>query len=110
MHTGEFETFGQTIQEAQASGTPTIGPRAGGPIDLIEPGYNGDLLDVETFERDLPASAAAILEPDTLDEMSVNARASVADKTWPALCDQLLGYYEEVIDGYPKKRRRPLKR
>lgn len=110
VHTGEFETFGQTIQEAQASGTPTIGPRAGGPIDLIEPGYNGDLLDVETFERDLPASAAAILEPDTLEEMSVNARASVADKTWPALCDQLLGYYEEVIDGYPKKGRRPLRR
>lgn len=110
VHTGEFETFGQTIQEAQASGTPTIGPRAGGPIDLIEPGYNGDLLDVETFERDLPAAAAAILQPGTLEEMSRNARASVADKTWPALCDQLLGYYAEVIDGYPSKRRRPLRR
>jgi len=110
VHTGEFETFGQTIQEAQASGTPTIGPRAGGPIDLIEPGYNGDLIDVDTFERDLPASVAAILQPGTLEQMRVNARASVADKTWPALCDQLLGYYGEVIDGYPKKRRRPLRR
>lgn len=110
VHTGEFETFGQTIQEAQASGTPTIGPRAGGPIDLIQPGYNGDLLDVDTFERDLPAAAAAILVPGRLEEMSRNARASVADKTWPALCDQLLGYYAEVIDGYPKKRRRPLSR
>lgn len=110
VHTGEFETFCQTIQEAQASGTPTIGPRAGGPIDLIQVGYNGDLLDVETFERDLPAAVAAILEPGTLEQMSANARASVADKTWPALCDQLLGYYAEVIDGYPKKRRHRLTR
>ena len=55
-------------------------------------------------------AAAAILAPGTLEEMSANARASVADKTWPALCDQLLGYYQEVIDGYPKKGRRPLRR
>ncbi|WP_297850035.1 glycosyltransferase family 1 protein [uncultured Corynebacterium sp.] len=107
VHTGEFETFGQTLQEAQASGTPTIGPRAGGPIDLIQEGYNGDLLDVDTFERDLPAATAEILKPENLEQMSLNARESVADKTWPALCDQLLGYYTEVINGYPHKHRRP---
>ena len=102
VHPGEFETFGQTLQEAQASGVPTIGPRAGGPIDTIQEGYNGLLLDVETFARGLPAAAAHILAEDNLATMSTNARASIEDKTWPALCDQLLGYYNDVLDAYPK--------
>lgn len=106
VHTGEFETFCQAIQEAQASGTPTIGPRSGGPIDLIVEGYNGMLLDVPTFERDLPAAAAEILDDANLERMSLNARDSVSNKTWPALCDQLLGYYNEVIEAHPKNRRR----
>lgn len=110
VHTGEFETFGQTLQEAQASGTPTIGPRAGGPIDLIVDGYNGQLLDVSTFERDLPAAAAAILDDGTLQRMSLDARESVSDKTWPALCDQLLGYYQQAIDAHPGKGRMRLPR
>ena len=100
VHTGEFETFCQAIQEAQASGVPTIGPKAGGPIDLIDDHVNGILLNVSTFEEDLPEAAAWILSDERLDELKANARASVADKTWDALCAQLLGYYEEVIAGY----------
>ncbi|WP_342318973.1 glycosyltransferase family 4 protein [Corynebacterium mayonis] len=100
VHTGEFETFCQTIQEAQASGVPTIGPRAGGPIDLIEDNYNGLLLDVNTFTKDLPDAVAALLDEARHNELRLNARASVADKTWFALCEQLLGYYDEAISGY----------
>ena len=100
VHTGEFETFCQAIQEAQACGVPTIGPKAGGPIDLIANHVNGMLLGVGTFEQDLPEAAAWILDPARLDELKANARASVADKTWDALCTQLVGYYDEAIAGY----------
>lgn len=100
VHTGEFETFCQAIQEAQASGVPTIGPRAGGPIDLIQEGYNGLLLDVPTFTDDLPDAAAYLLDEVRHAELRVNARESVGDKTWAALCGQLLGYYEQAICGY----------
>ena len=99
VHTGEFETFCQAIQEAQASGVPTIGPRAGGPVDLIEEGYNGLLLDVATFVEDLPNAVDALLNPEVHQELRDNARQSIASKTWPALCEQLMGYYEEVLEG-----------
>lgn len=98
VHAGEFETFCQAIQEAQASGVPTIGPRAGGPVDLIEEGRNGLLLDVDTFVDDLPAAVDALLNPEIHSELCRNARASISDKTWAALCEQLMGYYEEVLE------------
>ncbi len=99
VHPGEFETFCQTIQEAQASGVPTIGPRAGGPVDLIEPGHNGLLLEVDSFARDLPQAVDALLVPAAHPRLRAQARASVESKTWLALCEQLLGYYEQVLGG-----------
>ena len=103
VHTGEFETFCQAIQEAQASGVPTIGPRAGGPIDLIKHGDNGLLLEVDTFEDELPDAARWILDDVRHATLQAAARESVADKTWAALGDQLLGYYTEVLDSYERK-------
>lgn len=97
VHAGEFETFCQAIQEAQASGVPTIGPRAGGPVDLIHEDHNGRLLDVDTFSRDLPAAAAHLLDDSRHPQLRHNAREGVADKTWAALGEQLLNYYEEVL-------------
>ncbi|MDY3127390.1 MAG: glycosyltransferase family 1 protein [Corynebacterium sp.] len=94
VHAGEFETFCQAIQEAQASGVPTIGPRAGGPVDLIAEGHNGFLLEVDSFIEQLPAAVAAIT-PD----MAAYARESITNKTWDALCTQLVGYYEEVLES-----------
>lgn len=102
VHTGEFETFCQAIQEAQASGVPTIGPRAGGPIDLIKHGDNGLLLEVETFEQELYDAARWILDDARHATLQAAARESVADKTWAALGDQLLGYYSEVLDAYER--------
>ncbi|QPK83497.1 glycosyltransferase family 1 protein [Corynebacterium qintianiae] len=100
VHTGEFETFCQAIQEAQASGVPTIGPRAGGPIDLIVEGYNGLLLNVDTFERDVVDAVRYLLDDARHGQLQTNARLSVADKTWHALCEQLMGYYRQAIEGY----------
>ncbi|WP_156193769.1 glycosyltransferase family 4 protein [Corynebacterium kalinowskii] len=97
VHTGEFETFCQAIQEAHASGVPTIGPRAGGPIDLITPGVDGDLLDVETFSEELPHAVDQILDPRRYDRYAAASRNTVRTKTWQSLCEQLLKHYDAVI-------------
>lgn len=41
-----IETFGMTILEAMAYGIPAIVPNVGGPVELIESGYNGYCVDV----------------------------------------------------------------
>ncbi|MCK7637466.1 glycosyltransferase family 1 protein [Corynebacterium sp. P7202] len=95
VHPGEFETFCQTIQEAQASGVPTIGPRAGGPVDLITPGENGDLLEVDTFSEDLPAAVDRVLAER--GEMSAAALDRVAGRTWEGVCAELVDHYRQVL-------------
>ncbi len=97
VHAGQFETFCQAIQEAHASGVATIGPRAGGPIDLITPGINGHLLDVDTFERDLPGAVEDIINRG-VKGFGAAAFEGVQSKSWPGLCSQLMDYYELAID------------
>lgn len=96
VHTGQYETFCQAIQEAQASRVATIGPAAGGPIDLIKPGHNGYLLNVDNFESELVEAVNTILA-DGLDTYRDNAFEGVQNKSWSSLCDQLLGYYRQAI-------------
>jgi phosphatidylinositol alpha 1,6-mannosyltransferase len=95
VHTGEHETFCQTVQEAKASGVPVIAPNAGGPRDLIAPMQTGLLLDVDDFEARLPTAVDHLLAER--QRYSLAARRSVLHRTWPAVCDQLLGHYDAVL-------------
>ncbi|MFY2858304.1 glycosyltransferase family 4 protein [Mycobacterium sp. THU-M104] len=95
VHTGEHETFCQVVQEALASGLPVIAPDAGGPRDLITPCRTGLLLPVKEFEARLPAAVAHLLTER--HRYSQSARRSVLHRSWPVICDELLGHYEAVL-------------
>jgi phosphatidylinositol alpha 1,6-mannosyltransferase len=95
VHPGEHETFCQAVQEAMASGLPVIAPNAGGPRDLVAPYRTGLLLSVDEFEARLSESVDHLIAER--QRYSVAARRSVLSRTWPAICDELLGHYEEVI-------------
>ncbi|MBC7268354.1 MAG: glycosyltransferase family 1 protein [Streptomyces sp.] len=90
-HAGEFETFCQSVQEAHASGVPVIGPDAGGPRDLVQVGVNGVLLDPRRYAADVSAALDAVLADR--DRMAAAARATVAGRTWDAVCGQLFDHY-----------------
>jgi phosphatidylinositol alpha 1,6-mannosyltransferase len=94
VHPGEHETFCQTVQEAMASGLPVIAPNAGGPRDLVAPYRTGLLLEVDGFEAKLNESVDHLIAER--HRYSVAARRSVLGRTWPAICDQLLGHYDAV--------------
>ena len=94
VHPGEHETFCQAVQEAMASGLPVIAPDAGGPRDLVAPYRTGLLLPVDEFEAKLPESVDHLIAER--QRYSIAARRSVLGRTWPAICDELLGHYEAV--------------
>jgi phosphatidylinositol alpha 1,6-mannosyltransferase len=95
VHAGEHETFCQAVQEAMASGLPVVAPDAGGPRDLVTPMHTGLLLPVSQFEERLSESVDHLIAERT--RYSVAARRSVLSRTWPAVCDQLLGHYDAVM-------------
>ena len=95
VHPGEHETFCQAVQEAMASGLPAIAPSAGGPRDLVTPYRTGLLLGVDEFAARLPEAVDHLIAER--QRYSVAARRSVLARTWPAICDELLGHYDDVI-------------
>ncbi|HMD91482.1 MAG TPA: glycosyltransferase family 1 protein [Trebonia sp.] len=97
VHTGPFETFGQTIQEAAASGLPVVAPAAGGPVDLVNDGTTGFL--VPPGDGEALAVAAGRLAADAALRvtMSEAARRRVLGRSWSALVDELIGHYQAVL-------------
>lgn len=99
VHTGDFETFCQAVQEAHASGVPAIAPNAGGPRDLVTNGVNGYLLEPKTFTRDLSEAVDKLLLVDDVlarKQLRNRCRDTVSERTWEALCADLVRHYEEV--------------
>jgi phosphatidylinositol alpha 1,6-mannosyltransferase len=98
VHTGPFETFGQTLQEAAASGLPVIAPAAGGPLDLVADGVTGYLVTPGDPGALTAAVSRLAADPALRAQFSHAARRRVLGRTWSALTDELLDHYEAVID------------
>jgi phosphatidylinositol alpha 1,6-mannosyltransferase len=105
VHSGPHDTFGQTLQEAAASGLPVIAPAAGGPIDLVRDGITGFL--VRPGDATALADAVATLAADRelLAAQGLAAREMVLSRSWPVMCDELLGHYEEVLRARGRTRK-----
>ncbi|PZU45878.1 MAG: glycosyl transferase [Microbacterium sp.] len=105
VHPGESETFGQTLQEAHASGVPVVATGRGGPVDLVRSSVDGwlyrpgDLDDLRERVRDLAGDAAK------RQAFGAAAREGVQGRTWPALVDKLVGYYGEAQELHARSSR-----
>ncbi len=99
VHTGPYETFGQTIQEASASGLPVVAPASGGPLDLVADGTTGSLVPPGDPEALSAAVRTLVADPARRTRLGAAARRRVLARSWAALTDELLGHYEAVIDS-----------
>ncbi|MFD9097269.1 glycosyltransferase family 4 protein [Streptomyces collinus] len=97
VHTGPFETFCQTVQEAMASGVPVVAPAAGGPLDLVDHGRTGLLVPPHDAAAVTGAVTALTADPDLRAAFGAAGRARVRERTWAAVGDQLIAHYEDVL-------------
>ncbi|CAN5297869.1 glycosyltransferase family 1 protein [soil metagenome] len=94
VHTGTEETFGQTVQEAHASGLPVLAPRSGGPIDLIRDHETGILFEPHDDSRMRAAVELLVGEA---------GRRSVLGRSWSTVCDELIEHYRAVMTAVPRE-------
>jgi phosphatidylinositol alpha 1,6-mannosyltransferase len=99
VHAGTDETFCQAVQEALASGVPVVAPAVGGPLDLVQHGVNGYLW-TESSQGSLKGAVEELVHfPVKRERMASRARASVEERTWPSVMDELEGHYRTVVGG-----------
>ena len=96
VHPGPYETFCQAAQEAMASGVPVVAVGAGGLLDLVDSSRTGWLYP----PGDLRALRAQVadLAGDEWKRQAMGAAAidQVRGRTWPVVCDRLMGHYDEA--------------
>jgi phosphatidylinositol alpha 1,6-mannosyltransferase len=99
VHAGPHDTFGQTLQEAAASGLPVVAPAAGGPLDLVREGVTGFLVRPCDASALAAAVAKLVADPALRAVQSRAGRQMVLGRTWPVMCDELIWHYLDVLDG-----------
>jgi phosphatidylinositol alpha 1,6-mannosyltransferase len=95
IHTGQHETFCQTIQEALASGIPVIAPNLGGPVDLVQDGVTGYLINTGNF-KEIRRVVRLIQNSDPVLLRRLT-RDSVVKRTWTSINQELISHYRDLI-------------
>jgi phosphatidylinositol alpha 1,6-mannosyltransferase len=96
VHAGTHETFCQAVQEALAAGVPVVAPAVGGPVDLVRHGENGWLFPPDEPQLMRHQVTSLVVEPDLRTAMRRRARASVEERSWATIGDELLAHYRRI--------------
>lgn len=99
VHFGTEETFGQTIQEAQATGLPVVAPAVGGPLHLVEEERTGLLVDPGQRGGSRRTVERLAADPALRARLGEAGRRAVLGRSWEANNRELLDHYRAVIDA-----------
>ena len=94
-----METFGLVLIEAMASGLPVVTTRVGGVDDMVQPGVNGYVFNVGDVRGMIDGVRAILSHPAKRMVMGRNARLFAETQAWPAMMDELITCYDDLITG-----------
>ncbi|WP_129662313.1 glycosyltransferase family 4 protein [Rothia uropygialis] len=96
-HPGEFETFGQTLQEAMASGVATVAVGKGGPLDIIDDNVTGRLYEPGQLGM-LRTIVESLRDNRARSRLAANGREAMEAKSWTATSLKLESYYHRAAE------------
>ena len=96
-----LETFGLVLVEAMASGLPVVTSRVGGADEIVRPGVNGYVFNVGDVRGMIDGVRAILSSPRKRQIMGRNARLFAETQSWPAMMDELIACYDDLISGRP---------
>lgn len=91
------ETFGNVVLEAMASGLPVIAPRAGGPVDHVQDGYNGFLFAPNDLAEMVALVRWLAWNPEHTRRLGAQAREYAQSQSWEEILDRLLDEYTTLV-------------
>ncbi|MBN2305084.1 MAG: glycosyltransferase family 1 protein [Anaerolineae bacterium] len=94
-----METFGLVLIEAMASGLPVVTTRVGGVEDMVRTGVNGYAFNVGDVRGMVDGVRAVMSEKNKRAVMGRNARLFAETQSWPAMMDELVTCYDDLITG-----------
>jgi phosphatidylinositol alpha 1,6-mannosyltransferase len=96
------ETFGNVVLEAFASGLPVVAADQGGPVDLVEPGFNGLLAKAHDPENLAYRMRTLLEDPGMLNRLRAGALETSSRWDWRSINGRLLEHYERALEGGPE--------
>ncbi len=94
-----METFGLVLIEAMAAGLPVVTSRVGGVDDMVRAGVNGYVFNSGDVRGMIDGVRAILVDPSKRTVMGRNARLFAETQSWPAMMDELITCYDDLISG-----------
>jgi glycosyltransferase involved in cell wall biosynthesis len=92
------EPFGMVLLEAMDAGTPVVAANSGGPLEIIEDGVSGLLVDPKDPHRLADALSTLLTEPERAEAIRARARLRLREKFSPDVAaHKYLDFFERVV-------------
>jgi glycosyltransferase involved in cell wall biosynthesis len=93
------ETLGLVLLESMAAGCPVVAANSGGIPDIVTDGVNGYLFDPRDENGLISATKRLLTAKAEREELRQNARLEAEKWGWQAATQQLLNYYQQVLNN-----------